>query len=337
MRMEIIFNHIKELEYLYGNVFKRRDIRYWQDFFKEFDAAEFDDWSGAICSFFNENADIPHDIWRFLDGKLSLSKNSDFKWPELIKHDFGLSFDYFNENINCDYALYSRLRFKAFKELLEGNYQCASVSAQEAFNIYDKDAVLHKISGISNYMTGEYEKAIEAFSRVLVINPSDVDSLSYRGNIYFKKGDFKNAQKDYEEALKLVHESFYLKKRILKCMYEQKEYKIAEKFLRSMTLKGYQDFELDIMANTLIKPNLIDKLAKVKNASGLVKKIKNAIFSNGITIILFFAVAISLVAVLLSLFIFFVASYCPYLIPVVFVAAALLIAFKIYKDSYGGN
>ncbi|HEX9062326.1 MAG TPA: tetratricopeptide repeat protein, partial [Clostridia bacterium] len=235
------------------------------------------------------------------------------------------------------YALYSRLRFKAFKELFEGNYECASVSALEAFNIYDKDAVLHRISGMSNYMTREYEKAIDAFNRALAITPSNADFLSYRGNVYFKKGDFKNAQKDYEEALKLVPESFYLKKKILKCMYEQKEYKIAEKFLRSITLKGYQDLELDIMANTLIKPSLIDKLAKVKKASGLVKKIKNAIFSNGITIILFFTVAISFVAALLTLLIFFMASYCPYLIPVVFVAAALLFAFKVYKDSYGGN
>ena len=115
---------MKDLAIFYNDVFKRRDLRHWENFFTEARFAKYKALPDEICSFFNENCDIPYEIWTFLDKKFSLSKDSRFIWKALIKHDFGLSLYYLDENIDCDYALYSRLRFKAFEEFLDGSYQC---------------------------------------------------------------------------------------------------------------------------------------------------------------------------------------------------------------------
>ncbi|HEX9062545.1 MAG TPA: tetratricopeptide repeat protein [Clostridia bacterium] len=273
-------DYMQKLVLLYGDIFKRRNVKCWKDFFIELTLIQTEDLSIRGASFFNKNCDLPHEVWALLDELLWLSDNRKFKWKELVKHDFGLPFDYFEEDIHCDYAKYSCLRFIAFEEFLQGNYELCIDKAQKAFQIYERDPSLHRLKGISHYMRGEYEKAVEAFSKAIDINSKDVDSLSYRGSAYFKKKDFLNAQKDFEAASKINPESIYFKKKIIKCLYEQKEYKKTIKILKKINRREMQDFELDMIAGILIIPTPSEKFKEqLVKAKGIIKNlIKNSSF-----------------------------------------------------------
>lgn len=272
--------YMQKLVLLYGDIFKRRNVECWKDFFIELTLIQTEDLSIRCISFFNKNCDMPYEVWTLLDEQLWLSSNRKFKWKELVKHDFGLSFDCFEEDIHCDYAEYSCIRFKAFEEFLQGNYESCIDKAQKAFQIYGRDPSLHRLKGISHYMRGEYEKAVEAFSKAIDLNSKDVDSLSSRGSAYFKKKDFVNAQKDFEAASKINPESIYFKKKIIKCLYEQKEYKKTIKILKKINRREMQDFELDMIAGILINPTLLEKFKEqLVKAKGIIKNlIKNSSF-----------------------------------------------------------
>lgn len=251
---------MKDFASIYNDVFKRRDLRCWQSFFQELSLIKLENLCKRVFSFLNENGDIPHEVWRFLDEQLLLSNNKAFKWQELIKYDFGLSFDYFDESAECDFTEYSRLRFSSFISLRHGNYKASAETAKKAFMIYDKDPVLFKISGISSYMICEYDNAIEALSKAIFIKPLDAELLSYMGSAYFKKRDFERAQSDFEAASKIEPDNFNHKKEILKCIYAQKKYSKAEKYFRKMFVRNPQDLELDMIANNIYRSKLSNRI-----------------------------------------------------------------------------
>lgn len=92
-----------------------------------------------------------------------LCDNSGFKWAIFVKNDFGLNFDYLDDKLDCDYAKYIDLRFKAFESFYNQEYEMAVKYADEAYHVYDKDAVLYRITGISYYMLKDYIKAYSFF------------------------------------------------------------------------------------------------------------------------------------------------------------------------------
>ncbi len=111
---------------------------------------------------------------------------------------------------------YIDLRFKAFEAFYNQEYEMAVKYAKEGYDVYDKDAVLHRITGISYYMLKDYIKANKFFSKRLLIEPKDIDSLIYRGYTYLKNGDFERAVKDFKFVLEIdsdnmeARKSFYI-------------------------------------------------------------------------------------------------------------------------------
>jgi Flp pilus assembly protein TadD len=49
--------------------------------------------------------------------------------------------------------------------------------------------------------TGDYSDAIQDFSHVLGIKPTDVNALSGRGVAYTREGDYDRAIQDFDQAL----------------------------------------------------------------------------------------------------------------------------------------
>ena len=49
--------------------------------------------------------------------------------------------------------------------------------------------------------TGDYEDAIQDYSHVLSIKPTDVNTLGVRGVAYTKEGDYDRAIQDFDQAL----------------------------------------------------------------------------------------------------------------------------------------
>lgn len=269
---------LNELASIYNDVFKRRDIKCWRNFFMELSLIGSENLCRRAHFFLNENGDIPHEVWRLLDEQLLLGSNKAFKWQELIEYDFGLSFDYFDESVDCDFTEYSRLRFSSFILLRMGDFKASAETAQRALQIYDKDPVLLRISGIANYMAYEYDMAIEVLSKAIYINPSDTELLSYRGSAYFKKGDYKRAQSDFEAASKIDPDNFKHKKEILKCITAQRKFKLSGSYFRKLSVKVPQDLELDMIITRIEQSKLRNR---IKARLGFIYFIKESISSFG--------------------------------------------------------
>jgi len=57
--------------------------------------------------------------------------------------------------------------------------------------------------GLSAFRSHHYEKAIEAFSTAIEMNPRHVEAYNNRGITWFNKGDYDAALRDYNQALEL--------------------------------------------------------------------------------------------------------------------------------------
>ena len=51
---------------------------------------------------------------------------------------------------------------------------------------------------------GEYDKAIEGFSKEIELRPYDAETYEERGKIYVKIGEYDKAIADFSEAIKLI-------------------------------------------------------------------------------------------------------------------------------------
>ncbi|MDQ2085082.1 tetratricopeptide repeat protein [Herbivorax sp. ANBcel31] len=257
-----------KLQILYNDIFKRRDIECWRKLFLELSIDEYIILCQRGWIFLNNNFHLTWEVWKLLDEELRLCNNSNFKWVNLVNYDFGLNFDYLDKKHHCDYNRYVSLRFEAFNSLRSMDYQSSLKHAEDAYEIYDKDPVLHKITGISYYMLNNNLKANEFFSKALFIDNEDLKSLIYIGHIFFKKGDYTKAIKEFKLALEIDSDNIEAAKGLIKCFDKLKKKKAANIYIVELKEKGIVDLELDIifykyqLSNPLTK---VRKLLKVLN------------------------------------------------------------------------
>lgn len=72
-----------------------------------------------------------------------------------------------------------------------------------------QSATAHFNKGNGYYHQGQYEKAVEEYSRAIGINPNDVDALNNRGITYNIMGLYDHAVKDFTKVLKLAPEELF--------------------------------------------------------------------------------------------------------------------------------
>ncbi|NJM21077.1 MAG: tetratricopeptide repeat protein [Richelia sp. SM1_7_0] len=83
------------------------------------------------------------------------------------------------------------------------NYQRAIEVFTQVIEISPSDAVGYKKRGNAHCDLGDYLKAIEDFTASIQINPDDVDVYIQRGNAFYLLGDKPEAIKDYTQAIKI--------------------------------------------------------------------------------------------------------------------------------------
>ena len=252
-----------KLQLIYDDIFKRRDKKCWKDFFLELSIDEYDILRQGAVDFLNDNFHLSYEVWNLLNDELMLCDNLGFKWANFVKYDFGLNFDYLDNKLDCDYVKYIDLRFKAFEAFYNQEYEMAVKYAKEGYDVYDKDAVLHRKTGISYYMLKDYIKANKFFSKRLLIEPKDIDSLIYRGYTYLKNGDFERAVKDFKFVLEIDSDNMEARKAFIFCFEKQKKYKLARKEIMNIQNDDFMDIELDILNFRHQKLNLIKKIKKL--------------------------------------------------------------------------
>ncbi len=83
------------------------------------------------------------------------------------------------------------------------NHQRAIEVFTQVIEISPSDAVGYKKRGNARCDLGDYLAAIEDFTKAIEINPCDADAYFYRGNAFYELGDKSEAIKDYTQAIKI--------------------------------------------------------------------------------------------------------------------------------------
>lgn len=87
-----------------------------------------------------------------------------------------------------------RLPFLAFALLILLLLPCVC-AAQNVQSYIDQ--------GIRNSQAGQYDQALQAFDQALKLKPNDPALITYKGIVYYAKGNNAKAMELFEEAIKL--------------------------------------------------------------------------------------------------------------------------------------
>ncbi|ANY69063.1 hypothetical protein BBD42_23195 [Paenibacillus sp. BIHB 4019] len=192
----------EQLNILYKDVFKRRDLYEWRKMFLQVSLAQRDNVKAEVLRFLKQHGHLPHEIWSYLNEEFSLLEITNFPWKALIQYDHELSLDYLDPHAACDFEHYADLRFQVFQLLQQMQYTESIKLGLEATLLYADDPVLHRLLGMAYYKRSEYEQAISAFTQILDRIPEHEDALIYRGYAYRHIGWFEEAVADFKLVIK---------------------------------------------------------------------------------------------------------------------------------------
>jgi len=84
----------------------------------------------------------------------------------------------------------------------DGDHQSAIDELQNCLKISDIPTVRYNLA-LMQELSGNLDKAVRNYKRVIKTSPRDIQALNNLGKIYYRKGDFTRAMTIYEKAVKL--------------------------------------------------------------------------------------------------------------------------------------
>lgn len=85
---------------------------------------------------------------------------------------------------------------------------------QELLKVVRKDSTNMKaqfVLGVGGYVSGQYDKAVERFSKVVTAQPDNLEAIAFLADTYAAKGDKEQAIKWYNISKRLVNNPAYSK------------------------------------------------------------------------------------------------------------------------------
>ncbi|MFT3979675.1 MAG: tetratricopeptide repeat protein [Ferruginibacter sp.] len=85
---------------------------------------------------------------------------------------------------------------------------------QELLKVVRKDSTNMKaqfVLGVGGYVSGQYDKAVERFHKVIAAQPDNIEAIAFLADTYAAKGDKANAVKWYNVSKRLVNNPAYSK------------------------------------------------------------------------------------------------------------------------------
>ncbi|TKI58205.1 tetratricopeptide repeat protein [Brevibacillus antibioticus] len=169
--------------------------------------------SDRLFHFLHEHHHLPKSVWLLLEDC--------FQWRELIqkplymdKHsknfcqyylkqldEPGLRFDTLLAAPHLDLDLFLSYRDAAYQALKENQLEQASSSLNAAIALFADEPELLRLQGEYCQRIGDTDGALDAYSRIISIQPDDIDSYLARAYIWYHKQHITETQKDCEYIL----------------------------------------------------------------------------------------------------------------------------------------
>ncbi len=95
-----------------------------------------------------------------------------------------------------------------------GDPQQTMKGIQELLSVVRKDSMNMKaqfVLGVGGYVSGQYDKAIERFAKVVTADPANMEAVAFLADTYAAKGDKENAVKWYNISKRLANNPAYTK------------------------------------------------------------------------------------------------------------------------------
>lgn len=163
-----------------------------------------------MLDFFADHRHLPQKVWMLL--------NSHFNWSD--EHANDSYSPYYNHEILAyiigqinkvkplDYSFFKQVEginydeFLDYKENAQNAYKSQNFSdsytyIKQAKKLYQDDPDLLRLEGILYLRNKEYTKAIDAFNKLLTIDPDDTDGIRYRATAFYEIKQRKSFLEDY--------------------------------------------------------------------------------------------------------------------------------------------
>lgn len=206
-REQLVEEFFEKAANIYNNIFDRLEEKKWQELLNDdimwrFDCKELI--NDGMLQFLMNNYLLPGNIWRILNRVFRWDEQEDYLntyFPEnfvkylrlKISTQRGPRYNYFDKNIQIDYAKYIFYSEEALLALHNNDLKRAEEYISLAYEKYDKDPDLLCIKGEYYLRIKKLYKALATFKKAVKINPKDQYVYLYQVEILFNNKKYVQA------------------------------------------------------------------------------------------------------------------------------------------------
>ncbi|MEB9458173.1 J domain-containing protein [Bacillus anthracis] len=241
-----VYTFMESVEMLYDNFFARIEQGNWEEILRSdviWDVQYAAALQDQLIEFFLYHYHFPHSIWELIDQVFRFSEqkndlvneygeNTIQFLLERISGEKEMRYDIFEKNADLDFELYFYIREEIQRKLIADELEGVKEELDRAFAMYQRDPELLRMQGIYYLRIDNKEKALQAFSNILLIDKDDPDALLYRAHIQHNLGQFHDAIKDCEHLLSVHPEHMDAMLMMTKCLEKVGEIDKAEKIVQ---------------------------------------------------------------------------------------------------------
>ncbi|OPD59102.1 J domain-containing protein [Bacillus anthracis] len=241
-----VYTFMESVEMLYDNFFARIEQGNWEEILRSdviWDVQYAAALQDQLIEFFLYHYHFPHSIWELIDQVFRFSEqkndlvneygeNTIQFLLERISGEKEMRYDIFEKNADLDFELYFYIREEIQRKLIADELEDVKEELDRALAMYQRDPELLRMQGIYYLRIDNKEKALQAFSNILLIDKNDPDALLYRAHIQHNLGQFHDAIKDCEHLLSVHPEHMDAMLMMTKCLEKVGEIDKAEKIVQ---------------------------------------------------------------------------------------------------------